>query len=421
MLLGTFACTISEYLRRSKQLVRFIPAALRPILEHSAATESGLWTIRAFEKSTIYRQRMEELLDTDLRLSRQVVLGQRWFHLRMGVLGAIFVVVTAAALVYNNADAAAAGLTIGLALQMKSALSGIAGKIIALQRAGAALGRVLDLAAIPTESEKGAVPTETWPSCGAISVSNVSARYNADLPAAIDDVSFTVKPGQRIGIVGRTGSGKTTLMNALLRFIDISGGEIVVDGVDISEVRLKDLRKGITIIPQDPFMFSGTLRENLDLTGTKSEEELLSILQRVHFSAEKSTKFESKGLSHALNSTISPGGKNISLGQRQLICLARALLAQSRIIILDEATNSVDDTTDMAIQQIIREEFRNSTILVVAHKLSAVADFDSILVLDGGRVAECGSPSQLLEQRKLFYEMVEQSGQAEAIRSIIGK
>lgn len=369
----------------------------------------------------MYRNRMEELLDTDLRLSRQVVLGQRWFHLRMGVLGAVFVVVTAAALVYNSIDAATAGLTIGLALQMKSTLSGIAGKIVTLQRAGAALGRILDLAAIPTESEKGAVPKGSWPSYGAISVSNLSARYNADLPVAIDDVSFTVKPGQRIGIIGRTGSGKTTLMNALLRFIDISSGEITVDGVDISKVRLEDLRKGITIIPQDPFMFSGTLRENLDITGTKSDEELLSILQRIHFSAEKDSKLGSKALSHALDSTITSGGKNISHGQTQLICLARALLAEPRILILDEATNLVDDSTDMAVQQIIREEFRNSTILVVAHKLSSVADFDSILVLDSGRVAEYGSPGQLLGQGNMFYEMVEQSGQAERIRSIIGE
>ena len=230
---------------------------------------------------------------------------------------------------------------------------------------------------------------------------------------ALRGVSFTLRPRQRLDIVGRTGSGKTSLTSAFLRFIDSAQGSIIIDDLDISTVPLVRLRNAITIISQDPFLFSGTLRSNLDLHGDRPDKELHSALRRVHLNLNNTKIEERKFLN--LDMDIRPGGVNLSDGQRQLVCLARALLAQSRILILDEPTSAIDSVTDALIQQVIRQEFSEATILVVAHRLTTVTNFDSILVLHDGEVVEFGSPAELLIQKGMFWDMCTKGGRMDYI------
>ncbi|OAA38516.1 ABC transporter-like protein [Beauveria brongniartii RCEF 3172] len=232
-----------------------------------------------------------------------------------------------------------------------------------------------------------------------------------------------VESRQRVGIVGRTGSGKTTLTNAILRFIDVAQGQIIIDGVNVSTLKLNILRKAITLIPQDPFLSSRTLRSNVNLSGTKSDSLVLEVLRRVHLiptAATKDVRNHTSEFFH-LDMEIKPGGVNLSYGQRQLLCLARALLDRCPILILDEATSGVDDATDTAVQRVLREQFSHATILVVAHRLLTVADFDSILVMRDGNVAEIGPPRALTAKRGLFWDMVQQTGDCERVMQAMRK
>lgn len=342
--------------------------------------------------------------------------------MRIGLLGAIFAAATAAAMAYNNVDAATAGFTITLALQVRMALSTITSQASSINHGLNSIERLLNLTDMPKEAADGTLIDQPWPSEGKIEVQDLTVRYDAALPAVLQQVSFDVKPRQRLGIVGRTGAGKSSLTSALLRFVEAAKGSILIDGKNISRVKLERLRRAITFIPQDAFLFSGTLRSNLDPNGDKSDAELLSALHRVHLADEVDSKLLADGVARNfsdVNMDIHTGGSNLSHGQRQLVCLARALLAQSRILILDEATSGIDTATDAAIQQVIRDEFAEATILVVAHKLMTVADFDAILVLSHGEVAQFGSPQELLGTQGMFLDMVSRSGDAEKIRSII--
>jgi ABC-type multidrug transport system fused ATPase/permease subunit len=250
--------------------------------------------------------------------------------------------------------------------------------------------------------------------------------YDDHLPPTLKGISFTLKPNERLGVIGRTGAGKTTLAYSLLRFVEPRYGTICIDGVDISTLKLHDLRRRITIIPQDPFLFSGTLRSNLDLYGIKDDEELRIALQRVHLMqrpAVSTSPSEEVTGGHTflddLDLLISGGGMNLSHGQRQLICLARAILAQSKILVLDEATSSVDKATDSAIQRFIRTELSDSTLIVIAHRLSTVADFDKLLVLGDGAVLESGTPTELMRAKGVFWNMVCQSSERGQIETLI--
>ncbi|RFU80780.1 abc bile acid transporter [Trichoderma arundinaceum] len=274
------------------------------------------------------------------------------------------------------------------------------------------------LAETPRETEEGEDAPEGWPKEGAVQVQGLGIRYGSDLRSALNGISFSINPRQRLGIVGRTGAGKTSLTSALLRFIDASEGRILIDGIDISTLKLGALRAAVAIIPQDPFLFLGTLRSNLDLREDKTDAELLSVLRRVQLISDVHGGKDGNKFSD-LAMEIHPGGENLSHGQRQLICLARALLSRCRILILDEATSAVDGATDAMIQQVIREEFAYATILVVAHRLLTVADSDAILVLQNGEMAEFGSPAELMAKEGVFWDMVRHSGDAEKIARMI--
>jgi ABC-type multidrug transport system fused ATPase/permease subunit len=317
-----------------------------------------------------------------------------------------------------------AGFTITAAFQFSSALSDTLRKLGLVEVGFNAVERVMEYVNNPTESNAGLNPPDGWPSAGRILVDNLVVSYSDSLPPALKSISFSIESRQRVGIVGRTGAGKTTIAHSLLRFIEPTSGVISIDGVDISTLMLKELRRNITLIPQDPFLFSGTLRSNLDLLGNKGDEQLKLALKRVHLihnagaeagdqRSQPNTSFDD------LDMSISNGGLNLSQGQRQLICLARTILTRGRVLILDEATSAVDMVTDTAIQQSIRAEFSDCTLLVIAHRLSTVADFDQVIVVSEGSIVETGSPAELLGKKGTFWEMISQSAERESISSKI--
>jgi ABC-type multidrug transport system fused ATPase/permease subunit len=373
---------------------------------------------------------MFDLIDNNTRANWYLSLCQRWMHFRMGLLGAVFVTTVAAATIANGADASVAGLTITVALQFANALSHLLLKFASTAVGFNAVERALEYVKLPTELESGIDAPNDWPSEGRIEFDNLVVAYDDDLLPVLKHISFCIQPRERLGIVGRTGAGKTTLAYSLLRFVDPREGTITIDGIDIAALKLHELRSSVTIIPQDPFLFSGSLRSNLDIHGTKSDDELKLALHRVrltrrspdsvssgelkkHFSAGDQDVFSD------LNMPISDGGMNLSHGQRQLICLARAILAHSKILVLDEATSAVDNATDSAIQQSIRTEFSNSTLIVIAHRLSTVADFDKLLVLSEGAVLEFGTPAELIRKKGMFWEMVCQSAEREQLEKMM--
>lgn len=242
---------------------------------------------------------------------------------------------------------------------------------------------------------------DNWPNNGKIQFKNVQMRYRKELPLILVNISFTVKPGEKIGIVGRTGSGKSSLTIALFRLVEICDGIIKIDGVDISKIELEVLRTKFSVIPQDPVLFSGTIRSNLDPFNKYSDFEIWNALEKSQL------KEKVKLMTGQLEASVEFGGNNFSVGERQLLCLTRALLSNSKILILDEATASVDPETEAVIQDTIRNEFVESTILTIAHRLQTVIKYDKILVMNNGRILEFDTPDNLLlNPNSEFFKMM---------------
>lgn len=399
-----------------------------PISNLASEAASGLTTIRAFGQTKRYIEEMQIRIDDVNTLCTHLVIGFGWLGIRLGLLGAVFVGGVTFNAALQQSTAASAGFIITLALQLQRALEITIGRINVTRTGLNAIDRVLTLADIPTETSSGTTPPKEWPRKGTIQVEDLYMRYSPDLPCALKKINFSLQHSERLGIVGPTGAGKTSMINALLRFVDTAEGRILIDGRDTSRDLPFYSRKAITTIPQDPFLVSGTLRSNIDVYGQHGDDTLVSALQRVRFTPKQNdtgtspdTATDTEYVSEAdLDMTISRGGTNISHGQRQLVCLARALLKKDcRILIIDEATSGVDRATDAIIQQVIRDQFPNTTILVVAHKLLTVADFDKVLVLDKGEAVEMGPPLDLLNNGGLFCDMVDRSDDCDEIKRII--
>ncbi|KAJ1554844.1 hypothetical protein HK405_003929, partial [Cladochytrium tenue] len=334
-----------------------------------------------------------------LRLANMTAIGaaKSWVSFRMDIISATTTFAAGSFMVLSNTPPAWAGLALMYAMQLTEAL-------VLLVKAQADM-----------ELSMNAVESQ-----GVVEFRDLSIKYAPDLPLILHNVSFKTKAGEKIGIVGRTGAGKSTLSLALFRILPFARGTILMDGVDIASVGLHYLRSRLTIIPQDPVLFAGTIRFNLDPCSEKSDDELHSALRSTNLLG--SADVELSGTPNiTLDTVVHSNGANLSQGQRQLVCLARALARSTRVILLDEATASIEPAIDAAIQETIRRELASATVLCIAHRLRTVANFDRILVLADGRVVEFGTPLQLMRQSGgAFRKMCEDTGEMAELLRIAG-
>ncbi|ROV89185.1 hypothetical protein VPNG_10207 [Cytospora leucostoma] len=424
------------YLYGARPVKRLESNAKSPVFEQFGSALTGVATIRGFDKARSYVDRMYKKIDDHSTATWHLWLFNRWMGWRMALVGSMFaVIVSVLILLTPGIDSALAGFALAFALEFSSCVVNSIRLYANLELNMNAAERIVEYAELPTETLEGVSPPAAWPTGGSIEVDELVVGYAPDLPPVLNGLTFRVENNQRVGVVGRTGAGKSSLTLALFRFLEARSGSVHIDGLDISKIKLHDLRSRLAIIPQDPVLFSGTIRSNLDPFDKHTDAALRDSLERVHLVrgtggtatpvASSSTAADANANTNVfsdLTSPISEGGLNLSQGQRQLLCLARAIVARPRVMVLDEATSAVDMATDALIQRSIREEFTDATLLVIAHRLSTIADFDRILVLSDGRVAEYGSPRELWDKddgQGVFRAMCEESGEKERLRSIV--
>ncbi|KAL3421021.1 ABC bile acid [Phlyctema vagabunda] len=417
------------FLHGARELKRLESSSKSPIFDLYSSVLDGLDTIRSFDKTGEYANRMHTRIDTFGQSSWYLWLATRWLSFRMGVIGTIFTLSVAVIIIRSNSiNASLAGLALSYALEYSATIVQTIRRYTGVEIDMNCTERIVEYANMPIESKAGLKVYENWPQSGQITVRDLEVGYANDLPAVLKGLNFSVAPGKRVGIVGRTGSGKSSLALSIFRFLEARRGSIIIDGQDISNLRLHDLRSRISIIPQDPVLFSGTVRSNLDIFERYSNDILESALKRVHLVEDEillSTKLENGSARQhtntplGLETPISEGGLNLSQGQRQLLCLARAIVTQPKILVLDEATSAVDMGTDELIQRSIRESFSDCTMLVIAHRLRTVTDFDSVLVMENGRAVEYDSPKNLLRLQGAFHSMLQESGEFAELCTLI--
>ncbi|PYH95813.1 ABC multidrug transporter [Aspergillus ellipticus CBS 707.79] len=389
------------------------------IFEHFTSSAAGVSTIRAFGAVDRLADQMHHRLDRLSSARRHFQMFNRWMGLQMSLVGILFSTGTGIILLSSVSliDASLIGFSLSFSMGFSQAVFKGINNLGMLETYMDSAADVTAYAELETEQQDGDEVPEDWPAQGKVEVQGLDVAYSADLPLVLKDVSFTVEGGKRIGVVGRTGAGKSSLTLSLLRLVEPHGGTILVDGIDISTIKVQYLRSRIAFIPQDPVLFSGTVRANLDPFSQVRDDKLADALRRVQLLAEN-PEDETSGL-FTLDSAISAGGANMSQGQRQLLCLARILIKNPKVIILDEATSAVDHKTDLLIQETIRSQF-HGTLIVVAHRLRTIASFDQVLVLRAGEVAEIGSPRELLRGQGLFYDLVQSSEDREFLTGTIG-
>lgn len=356
----------------------------------------------------------------------------------MSLVGGFFSTIVAGMIILlPGIDASLAGFALSFALEYGQVVIWTIRHYANLELDMNAAERIIEYSNLATESLDGADPPAHWPSEGRLEFRDLAVSYAPDLPDVLKGLTFSIERNERVGVVGRTGAGKSSLTLALFRFLEAKEGGIYIDGLDISKIKLQALRSRLAIIPQDPVLFSGTVRSNLDAFDDHTDSELRDALERVHLTTPSAlatpgepsegpptpaTTGSNQNVNpfRSLASPISEGGLNLSQGQRQLLCLARAIVSRPKVMVLDEATSAVDMATDTLIQRSIREEFCDSTLIVIAHRLSTIADFDKILVLDDGQVAEFGTPRSLMENDDgIFRGMVSESGEREKLEALI--
>jgi len=410
------------YFRKSAVDLQRLDAVSRsPVQANLAEGIDGSSTIKVFGKISYFEKQFKEVLDCNTSAMMNFMATQRWLGVRFQVLGSFAVLFAGVFVVsYNDKLKLETGLIAILIIWTSNFTITLGFFSQAMSETEAYLTsveRARDMAELPQEGAletgKSVKPSATWPSEGHLSFKNVCLRYRPGLPLALKGLTFTAKPGQRIGICGRTGAGKSSISVALFRLSELASGEIILDGKDLSKLGLSDVRgrkNGMCIIPQDPVLFSGSLRECLDPWQSSSDDEVLDALAAVNV-----CDVDRRGM-QVLEDFVDEGGRNFSVGERQLLCLARAILLKPKLLVLDEATASVDTETDAFIQKMIRTRFRGTTLLTIAHRLHTIMDFDKVLVMDNGKVAEFSSPRELLENENgLFSALVDSTGKESAL------
>nr|XP_015218554.1 PREDICTED: multidrug resistance-associated protein 7 [Lepisosteus oculatus]XP_015218555.1 PREDICTED: multidrug resistance-associated protein 7 [Lepisosteus oculatus]XP_015218556.1 PREDICTED: multidrug resistance-associated protein 7 [Lepisosteus oculatus]XP_015218557.1 PREDICTED: multidrug resistance-associated protein 7 [Lepisosteus oculatus]XP_015218558.1 PREDICTED: multidrug resistance-associated protein 7 [Lepisosteus oculatus]XP_015218559.1 PREDICTED: multidrug resistance-associated pr len=405
-LAGLYYLIQRYYRHSSRELKRLYSLTLSPIYTHFSETLTGLSTIRASRAAPRFEKENESRLERNQRCLFASNAAMQWLDIRLQMIGVAVVTGIAVIAVIQHqkksVDPGLVGLSLSYALSITSLLSGLIFSFTQTETQMVSVERTEEYSTdTPIEPQGGCVEVPpSWPHRGQIEFQEAVLAYRAGLPNALDGVSVVIRPGEKVGIVGRTGSGKSTMFLALFRMVELSGGQILVDGVDTRLLGLTDLRSQLAVIPQDPFLFSGTVRENLDPRGRQPDAALLEVLEECHLT-------EAVARMGGLAAEVGEKGKSLSLGQRQLLCLARALLTQAKILCIDEATASVDQKTDRLLQQTIREKFREKTVLTIAHRINTIMDSDKVLVMHAGKVAEFESPSILCQREdSIFYRLV---------------
>ncbi|KAI9504470.1 P-loop containing nucleoside triphosphate hydrolase protein [Coemansia spiralis] len=417
------------YLSSSRELKRLESNSMSPLLSLFSELILGVSTIRAFGVKQLYIKEALNRISAHNRPFYMVLSSKQWLAVHVGLAGAVVTFSCAMFIIMNRSwmDAGLAGFTLAYSLAITEHMFWVVGDYNTCEANMNSVERVKQYLNIEQEaaleSEPENKPPALWPTKGAVQIENLTAEYMPGVPV-LHGVSLAVKHGEKIGVVGRTGAGKSTLSLALLRFVEASSGRIVLDGIDISKIGLEALRRSVTIIPQDPVLFNGTIRFNLDPFNEYPDEIVWDALRRTHLVRESSGQSSSSassinnvermsGIFSSLDAEIKENGQNLSLGQRQLVALARALVRRSRLIVMDEATASVDFDTDDRIQRTIRGyELANSTLFCIAHRLRTIIDYDRVLVLDKGKVAEFDTPQNLMQNKDgIFRGMCEKSGE----------
>ncbi|XP_072313056.1 ATP-binding cassette sub-family C member 3 isoform X2 [Eucyclogobius newberryi] len=397
------------YVATSRQLKRLESVSRSPIYSHFSESITGCSVIRAYGRQDAFVQLSDAKVDDNQKSYYPGIVSNRWLGVRIEFIGNCIVLFAALFAVTGKESLSPGlvGLSVSYALQVTMALNWMVRMTSDLENNIVAVERVKEYSETQTEAPweiEDKKPPADWPLQGNVQFKDYSVRYREGLDLVLKNLTLSVKGGEKIGIVGRTGAGKSSMTLCLFRLLEAAGGEITIDDVKISEIGLHDLRSKLTIIPQEPVLFSGTLRMNLDPFDRYSDEEVWSSLEHAHLH-----KFVSNQPAQ-LQLECAEGGENLSVGQRQLVCLARALLRKTRILILDEATAAIDLETDDLIQSTIRTQFEECTVFTIAHRLNTIMDYTRVLVLDKGRIAEFDTPPGLLSQRGIFYGMAKDAG-----------
>ncbi|XP_028263925.1 canalicular multispecific organic anion transporter 2 isoform X3 [Parambassis ranga] len=400
------------YVATSRQLKRLESVSRSPIYSHFSETVTGCSVIRAYGRHSAFVLMSDMKVDENQKSYYPGIVSNRWLGVRIEFIGNCIVLFAALFAVTGkeNLNPGLVGLSVSYALQVTMSLNWMVRMTSDLESNIVAVERVKEYSETKTEAPwevEDKRPPSDWPTEGKVEFHEYSVRYREGLDLVLRNITLNVKGGEKIGIVGRTGAGKSSMTLCLFRLLEAAAGEITIDGVKIAEMGLHDLRSKLTIIPQEPVLFSGTLRMNLDPFEKHSDEEVWKALEHSHlhkFVSNQPAKLELE---------CAEGGENLSVGQRQLVCLARALLRKTRILVLDEATAAIDLETDDLIQSTIRTQFEDSTVFTIAHRLNTIMDYTRVLVLDKGKIAEFDTPTNLIAQRGIFYGMAKDAGLAQ--------
>nr|UJH94428.1 Yor1.1 [Starmerella bombicola] len=415
------AFVLLNYYRASARELKRINSLFRSSM-FTLVTESisGMAVILSYKREKIFAKDLNKRID-DMNVSFQINLAsQYWLSLRvaMATLSVTLIVLLLCVFQVFNLNSSKVGMLMSMLPNISISVVILLPMLTELENQMNSVERLYELGnTIPQEAAfhiPETMPPESWPQVGSIAYENASLRYREGLPNVLDNVSLIIKGGQKVGICGRTGAGKSTILASLFRLTELSGGRIVIDGIDVSTIGLRDLRTKLAIIPQEPVLFQGTIRSNLDPFGDHSDTELWSALRRAGViradEAGVNGQVSAKHRFH-LDTKTNSEGSNFSLGECQLLTLARALVRNAKIIVLDEATATVDFETDRMIQQTISREFSHCTILCVAHRLQTIVNYDKVVIMEAGKILEEGTPKRLFDDKSSrFASMCAESG-----------
>ncbi|RLV89993.1 Metal resistance protein YCF1 [Spathaspora sp. JA1] len=413
------------YLRTSRELRRLDSVSRSPIFANFQESLTGVSVIRAYGKEERFKYLNQTRIDRNMCAYHPAINANRWLAVRLEFLGS-FIILGAAGLSIltlksGHLTAGLVGLSVSYALQVTQSLNWIVRMTVEVETNIVSVERILEYSRLVSEAPEiipDNRPPVNWPHDGEIHFQDYSTKYRPELDLVLKNINLDIKPREKIGIVGRTGAGKSSITLALFRIIEKFGGGITIDGIDTSSIGLYDLRHRLSIIPQDSQVFEGSIRSNLDPTDEFTDDQIWRALELSHLKDHVLKMYDERDtddvdISSPLYVKVTEGGSNLSTGQRQLMCLGRVLLKlnNSNVLVLDEATAAVDVETDQILQETIRTEFKDKTIITIAHRLNTIMDSDRILVLEKGEVAEFDAPTTLLKKKdSLFYSLCEQGG-----------